>query len=324
LAHVLRHVPQVSDPNVLVDASTRDDAAVYRLSPDRALVATTDFFTPIVDDAATWGAIAAANALSDLYAMGATPLFGLNLVGWPRETLPLDLLGEVLGGAARICARAHCPVLGGHTIDDPEPKFGMAVIGEVHPERMLLNSAARSGDLLVLTKPLGTGIPATALKRDAIGEAGLAAAVTSMTTLNDGAMRAALAAGVRAATDVTGFGLLGHLGQMLSVSGVAATLHLSGMPILDRARELAAAGFVPGGTTRNLAASTAEWEPDIALTDRLLLADAQTSGGLLLAVPPTALSALLAALTAEATPAAAVIGRCLDGPPGAIGVRRAP
>jgi len=324
LTHVLRHVPPVSDPNVLVDASTRDDAAVYRLSPDRALVATTDFFTPIVDDPATWGAIAAANALSDLYAMGATPLFGLNLVGWPRDTLPLELLGEVLRGAAGICARARCPVLGGHSIDDPEPKFGMAVIGEAHPDRMLVNSAARPGDLLVLTKPLGTGILATALKRDAIDEAGLAAAVTSMTTLNDGAMRAALAGGVRAATDVTGFGLLGHLGQMLSASGVAAELHLSGMPLLDGARELAAAGFVPGGTTRNLAASTAEWEPEIAHADRLLLADAQTSGGLLLAVQPTALSALLAALTAEATPAAAVIGRCLDGPPGAIRVRRAP
>jgi selenide,water dikinase len=323
LSHVLRHVPQVSDANVLVDASTRDDAAVYRLSPDRALVATTDFFTPIVDDAATWGAIAAANALSDVYAMGATPLFGLNLVGWPRETLPLELLGEVLRGAAGICARARCPVLGGHTIDDPEPKFGMAVIGEAHPDRLLVNSAARPGDLLVLTKPLGTGILATALKRDAIDEAGLAAAVTSMTTLNDGAMRAALAAGVRAATDVTGFGLLGHLGQMLSASGIAAELYLNAMPILEGARELAAAGMVPGGTTRNLAASTAEWEPEIAPADRLLLADAQTSGGLLLAVPPTALGALLAALAAEATPASAVIGRCLDGPPGAIEVRRA-
>jgi selenide, water dikinase len=324
LSHVLRHVPLVSDPNVLVDASTRDDAAVYRLSSDRALVATTDFFTPIVDDAATWGAIAAANALSDLYAMGATPLFGLNLVGWPRETLPLELLGEVLRGAAEICARARCPVLGGHTIDDPEPKFGMAVIGEAHPDRMLVNSAARPGDLLVLTKPLGTGILATALKRDAIDEAGLAAAVASMTTLNDGAMRAALACGVRAATDITGFGLLGHLGHMLTASRLGAELYLSRVPMLAGARDLAAAGLVPGGTTRNLAASTAEWEPEIAQADRVLLADAQTSGGLLLAVPAAQLDALLAALEAEATPTAAVIGRCLDGPTGAIAVRRAP
>jgi selenide,water dikinase len=324
LAHVLRHVPQVADPNVLVDASTRDDAAVYRLSPDRVLVATTDFFTPIVDDAATWGAIAAANALSDLYAMGATPLFGLNLVGWPRETLPLDLLGEVLRGAADVCARARCPILGGHSIDDPEPKFGMVVIGEAHPDRMLLNSAARPGDLLVLTKPLGTGVLATALKRDVIEEADLAPAVASMTTLNAGAMRAALASGVRAATDVTGFGLLGHLGQMLLASGVAAELQLEAIPLLDRARELAAAGCVPGGTTRNLAASSAEWQADITQADRLLLADAQTSGGLLLVVPPTARHALLAALAAEQTPAAAVIGRCLDGQPGAIRVHRVP
>jgi len=321
---VLRHVPQVTDPNVLVDASTRDDAAVYRLSPERALVATTDFFTPIVDDAATWGAIAAANALSDLYAMGATPLFGLNLVGWPRETLPLELLGDVLRGAAATCASARCPVLGGHTIDDPEPKFGMAVIGEVHPDRMLVNSAAKPGDLLVLTKPIGTGILTTALKRDAIDEQALAPAVRSMTTLNDGAMRAALACGVRAATDVTGFGLLGHLGQLLSASGVAAELHLAWVPVLDRARELAAAGFVPGGTTRNLATSTAEWEPGIDPADRLLLADAQTSGGLLLAVPPAMEAALREALDREQTLAAVVIGRCLDGVPGAITVRRAP
>jgi selenide,water dikinase len=324
LTHVLRHVPQVLDPNVLVDASTRDDAAVYRLSPERALVATTDFFTPIVDDAATWGAIAAANALSDLYAMGATPLFGLNLVGWPRDTLPFELLGEVLQGAAAVCLRARCPVLGGHTIDDPEPKFGMAVIGEVHPDRMLLNSAARPGDLLVLTKPLGTGIVTTALKRGAIGETEIGEAVRSMTTLNDGAMRAALATGVRAATDVTGFGLLGHLGSMLAASGVAAELSSGRVPLLSGARALAIAGHVPGGTERNLAASTARWEPDIEPMDRLLLADAQTSGGLLLAVPPDAVDALLARLAEEHAPAAAVIGRCLAGDAGAITVRQAP
>jgi selenide,water dikinase len=324
LTHVLRHVPQVIDANVLVDASTCDDAAVYRLSADRALVATTDFFTPIVDDAATWGAIAAANALSDLYAMGATPLFGLNLVGWPREALPLELLGEVLRGAAEVCARARCPVLGGHTIDDPEPKFGMAVIGEAHPDRMLVNRAARPGDLLVLTKPLGTGILATALKRDAIDEAGLAEAVRSMTTLNDGAMRAALAAGVRAATDVTGFGLLGHLGNVLVASGVAAELYTEKLPVLAGTRELAAAGHVPGGTQRNLAASTAEWEADVSPEDRLVLADAQTSGGLLLCVAPAARDSLLARLAEERTPAAAVIGRCIEGPAGAITVRRHP
>ena len=319
---MLRHVPQVTDPNVLVDAGTRDDAAVYRLSAERALVATTDFFTPIVDDAATWGAIAAANALSDVYAMGATPLFALNLAAWPRDTLPLELLGEVLQGAARTCAEARCPVLGGHTIDDPEPKFGLAVIGEGHPDRLLRNDAARAGDVLVLTKPLGTGILTTALKRDAIGESALAEAVRAMTTLNEGAMRAALAVGVRAATDVTGFGLLGHLGTLLEASRLAAELHLDQVPLLGGARELAARGFVPGGTERNLAASTAQWEPGIDRTDRLLLADAQTSGGLLLAVPPAQLDALMARLAEEGTLVAAVIGRCLDGPAGAIRVRR--
>jgi len=324
LTHVLRHVPQVIDPNVLVDASTRDDAAVYQLSPDRALVATTDFFTPIVDDAATWGAIAAANALSDLYAMGATPLFGLNVVGWPRETLPLELLGEVLQGAAEVCVRARCPVLGGHTIDDPEPKFGMAVIGEAHPDRMLLNSAARAGDLLVLTKPLGTGILTTALKRDALGEDDLADAVHVMTTLNAGAMRAALASGVRAATDVTGFGLLGHLGNLLTASRLAAELYLWRTPVLAGSRELAAAGYIPGGTQRNLAASTARWEPEIETVDRVLLADAQTSGGLLLAVHPDQCDVLLERLAEERTPAAAVIGRCVEGSPGDITVRTAP
>jgi selenide,water dikinase len=310
---VLRHVPPVVDPRVLVDASTRDDAAVYRLAPDRALVATADFFTPIVDDAATWGAIAAANALSDLYAMGATPLFALNLAGWPRDTLPLELLGDVIRGAGEVCARAGCPVLGGHTVDDREPKFGLSVLGEAHPDRMLLNSAARAGDALVLTKPLGTGILATALKRDALDEAGMADAVRCMTTLNDGAMRAALASGVRGATDVTGFGLLGHLGSMLRASGCAAELHFDAVPFLPRARELCAAGFVPGGTQRNLEHAEAEWDASLDATDRLLLA-----------VPAAALEPLLERLAAERTPSAAVIGRCTAGPAGAIRVARRP
>jgi selenide,water dikinase len=321
---VLRHVPPVADPRVLVDASTRDDAAVFRLAPDRALVATADFFTPIVDDAATWGAIAAANALSDLYAMGATPLFALNLAAWPRDTLPLELLGEVLRGAGAVCAQAGCPVLGGHTIDDREPKFGLAVTGEAHPDRMLLNSAARPGDALVLTKPLGTGILATALKRGAIDETGMAEAVRSMTTLNDGAMRAALASGVRAATDVTGFGLLGHLGSMLRASGCAAELWLDAVPLLAGARALAEAGHVPGGTRRNLEAATATWADGCGETDRLLLADAQTSGGLLLAVPAAALDALLGRLAEEATLVRAVIGRCVAGDAGTMRVARAP
>jgi selenide,water dikinase len=311
LAQVLRHLPTIEDPNVLVDAATRDDAAVYRVAPDRALVATVDFFTPIVDDAASWGAIAAANALSDVYAMGARPLFALNLVAWPRETLPFELLGEVMRGASEVTTRAGCLMLGGHSIDDREPKFGLVVVGEVHPERMLTNTAARPGDRLVLTKPLGTGILTTALKRDLLPESALAPAVRSMTELNQGAARAALEAGVRCATDVTGFGLLGHLGNILAASRVGARVEFSRLPILPGAVELAAQGCVPGGTRRNLEAAPAEWADDLGEAERLLVVDAQTSGGLLLAVPPARLELLLAALAREGTPAAAVIGEIL-------------
>jgi selenide,water dikinase len=286
-------------------------------------VATVDFFTPIVDNPADWGAIAAANALSDIYAMGATPLFALNLVGWPRDQVPLEMLGEVLRGAAAVAQRAGCLLLGGHSIDAVEPTFGMTAIGEVHPDRMLTNAGACVGDILVLTKPLGTGILSTALKRDALLEGGMAEAVRSMTTLNDGAARAALRVGVSAATDVTGFGLLGHLGNMLEASKVAAELSFEALPILPHARSLAARGVVPGGTERNLSAlELVEWGPDLNTADRYLCVDAQTSGGLLLAVPPEHEAALVAALQEERTPAVAVIGRIVAGLPGQIRVAR--
>ena len=293
------------------------------MSPERALVATVDFFTPIVDNPASWGAIAVANALSDIYAMGATPLFGLNLVGWPREQLPLEMLGEVLRGAAEVAERARCLVLGGHTIDAVEPTFGMAIIGDVHPDGMLTNSGACAGDVLVLTKPIGTGILATALKRDALIEAGMAEAVRSMTTLNDGAARAALRVGVSAATDVTGFGLIGHLTNVLEASKVAAEIAFEAIPILPHARNLASRGIVPGGTERNLQAATlVEWSPEIGPADRYLCVDAQTSGGLLLAVPAENEAALVSALKEERTPAAAVIGRVVAGKSGQIRVTR--
>ncbi len=278
---------------------------MFSLGPDRALVATVDFFTPIVDNPAAWGAIAVANALSDIYAMGATPLFGLNLVGWPREAALRDVLGEVLRGAAEVAKRAGCLILGGHSIDSAEPTFGMAVIGEVHPDRMLTNAGACAGDLLVLTKPLGTGILATALKRDALLETGMADAVRSMTTLNDGASRAALKVGVSAATDVTGFGLIGHLTGMLEASKVAAEIAFEALPILPHAKNLASRGVVPGGTQRNLEAATnVDWAPELSPADRYICVDAQTSGGLLLAVPAENEAALLAALKEERTPAA--------------------
>ena len=306
---MLRHVPAIGDPRILVDASTRDDAAVYRLSDTRALVATVDFFTPIVDDARTWGRIAAANALSDLYAMGATPMCALSLVGWPREALPLALLGEVLDGMAEITRAAGCPIVGGHTIDALEPHVGLVALGEAHPDRLLTNAGARAGQRLVLTKPLGTGILTTALKRDLLTEADLEVAVRSMTTLNDAAMAAALAHGVTAATDITGFGLLGHLGNILAASGVGAELWLDRLPLLPRARDFAAADVAPGGTRRNLAALTGvSFAPEIDPAARLLLADAQTSGGLLLAVPREGVTGLLGALAAAGTPAQAEIG----------------
>jgi selenide,water dikinase len=296
---------------------------VFLLSPDRALVATVDFFTPIVDDAATWGRIAVANALSDIYAMGARPLFGLNLVGWPRDQLPFDILGELLQGAAEMAGQARCLTLGGHSIDAVEPTFGMAIVGEVHPDMMLTNAGACAGDLLLLTKPLGTGILATALKRDALLETGMTDAIRSMTTLNEGAARAALRVGVSAATDITGFGLIGHLTTMLEASKVSADVAFERIPILPHARNLASRGIVPGGTERNLAAAEkVEWAADLDLTDRYLCVDAQTSGGLLLAVPAENQAAMLAALEEEATPAAAVIGRVRAGAPGEIRVVR--
>jgi selenide,water dikinase len=311
-----------TDPRILVDAATRDDAAVFRTAPDRALVATVDFFTPIVDDAYDFGRIAAANAFSDVYAMGATPLLALNLVGWPRERLPLELLGDVLRGGQDVARAAGAFVLGGHSIDDPEPKYGMVAIGEVHPDRIVTNAGARAGDVLVLTKPLGTGILTTALKRDLLDGPGLAPAVAVMTTLNAGAARAMRAAGARAATDVTGFGLLGHLHTLARASGVAARLHAADVPWLPHTRDLAARGAVPGGTRRNLETAAAFTTFADALPDleRVMLADAQTSGGLLIAVPAERTDALLAELAREATPAAAVIGVVVDGPPGRLEV----
>ncbi len=315
-------MPVATDPRILVDASSRDDAAVFQTAPDRAIVATVDFFTPVVDSAYDFGRIAAANAFSDLYAMGATPLLALNLVGWPREALPLELLGEVLRGGGDVARQAGAFVLGGHSVDDPEPKYGMVAIGEAHPDRVVTNSGARAGDALILTKPLGTGILTTALKRDLLGEADLAPAVAVMTTLNAGAARAMLAIGVRAATDVTGFGLLGHLQSLLRASRAAAQLDLAAVPFLPRVRELAERGAIPGGTRRNLESLGGAVTYDAAVDEvtKLMLADAQTSGGLLIALPDGKAPALVAALQKEGTPAAAVIGRVAAGQAGTITV----
>jgi len=262
---------------------------VWRLSPDRALVLTTDFITPVVDDARMWGRIAAANAASDVYAMGGTPFLALNLVGWNTEELSADLLAEVMIGAQDAGAEGGWLTVGGHTVDDPEPKFGLVVIGDVHPDRMLTNRGLRPGQSLVLTKPLGIGVISTATKGGAADEAVVAASVASMSRLNAAASRAALGAGATGATDVTGFGLLGHLGRMANESGVDVDLRVDAVPLIPGARELAERGFVPGGSGRNL-----DWireRLDIGSVDEtmvLLLADAQTSGGLLFGADPAA------------------------------------
>jgi len=311
--------------DLLVGAAEGDDAAVLRLDPDRALVLTTDFFTPIVDDAGDWGRIAAANALSDVYAMGGRPLVALNLTAWPAADLPLELLAEVLRGGAEVAARAGCLVVGGHSIDDPEPKYGLAVVGLADPDRLLTIGRARPGDRLLLTKPLGTGVVATAVKRGEPDPAVVAAAVAAMTTLNRDAAEAALTAGVLAATDVTGFGLLGHLHRMLRSSGVAAEVDAARVPFLPGAAELAAAGFVPGGTRNNEAflRDRVELEPGLPPVVATLLHDAQTSGGLLLSVAPQGLAGLVADLRGRGVEPA-LVGRVLAGPAGRIHVRRLP
>jgi selenide, water dikinase len=305
--------------DLLVGAAEGDDAAVLRLDDDRALVLTTDFFTPIVDDPADWGRIAAANALSDVYAMGGRPVIALNLTAWPGGTLPLSILADVLRGGASVAASAGCLVVGGHTIDDPEPKYGMAVVGFASPSRLFTIDAARPGDTLVLTKAIGTGVVATAHKRGAATADVLAAAVASMTTLNAAASEAALAAGVVAATDVTGFSLLGHLHRMLRASSASAVVSASAVPLLPGALALTAEGYVSGGTRNNMAylepwaSISAEVPSDVAV----LLRDAQTSGGLLLATPSP--DALVAELSRRGT-LAAVVGRVTAGNAGHIEV----
>jgi selenide,water dikinase len=314
-----------ADGDLLVGAADGDDAAVLRLDDRRALIFTTDFFTPIVDDARDWGRIAAANALSDVYAMGGRPLVALNLAAWPAADLPLELLAEVLAGGAEVAAQAGCPVVGGHSIDDPEPKYGLAVVGTADPARLLTIARARPGDRLVLTKPLGTGVVATAVKRGRPDPAHVAAAVAAMTTLNRDAAEAALAAGAVAATDVTGFGLLGHLHRMLRASGVAGEVDAARVPFLPGAAELAAAGFISGGTRNNQAylRDHVELEPGLPPVVATLLHDAQTSGGLLVSVAAERLGRLVAELR-ERGVEPAVVGRVMAGQPGRIGVRRLP
>jgi selenide,water dikinase len=278
LEEVVRGLTGHGSPDLLVGLDDGDDAAVVRVDERTAVVATADFFTPVVDDAYDWGRIAAANALSDVYAMGGRPVVAVNLVGWPRATLPTELLTEVLRGGLDVAREAACPVAGGHSIDDPEPKYGMAVTGLVDPARLLRNDAAVAGQPLTLTKPLGVGLLNN--RHKATGEV-FAHAVDSMARLNRDASVAAVAAGARAATDVTGFGLLGHLHKMMRASGTTAVVDAAAVPCLDGAREALRDGYVSGGTRRNLDWVRPSLSASVDEDELLLLADAQTSGGLL-------------------------------------------
>jgi selenide, water dikinase len=283
LGQVLGALPPIVDPNVLNGAAARDDAAVYRIAPNRALVATVDFFTPIVDDPYAYGAIAAANALSDVYAVGGKPLFALGITAFPRGKLGTGLLEKIVAGGAAKMGEAGVAVVGGHSVDDAEPKFGYTVIGEVHPDRIVGHEGARAGDLLFLSKPLGSGLVATAIKRGLCPPDLEREAIRVMSTLNREACAAMLAAGVTAATDVTGYGLIGHLANLKG----GADLYHDKVPFMDGVRELGERDLFPGGSRRNYEAfrDQVDWG-DLQELDRMLLCDAQTSGGLLVAIPP--------------------------------------
>jgi selenium donor protein len=301
---------------VLVDTATRDDAGVYRINDDQALVVTTDFFTPIVDDPYDFGRIAAANALSDVWAMGATPLVALNLVAFPTETLPMEVLGRILDGGQHAITAAGAVLLGGHSIQDDEPKYGLAVVGVIHPDKILGNVGVQVGDVLILTKPIGTGVITTALKRGLASQDEAQQATEVMATLNRtaGEVFARHHDAVHALTDVTGYGLLGHLLEMLGESACDAEISVSSVPLLPGARRLADIDVFPGGSRANLEAATAQVDAStVSIADVLLMADAQTSGGLLAAIAPDQVQAVCRDLERSGCHDIATIGVVRDG-----------
>lgn len=307
-------MPKIDDPNLLVGISTADDAAVYKISDEMAIVETVDFFTPVVDDPYTFGQIAAANALSDIYAMGAKPLFALNIVAFPSKKLPLEVLEEILRGGADKVREAGINIVGGHSIDDPEPKYGLVVTGIVHPNKVIANSTARVGDVLILTKPLGIGIITTAIKREKASKAAIEKAVLVMSALNRDASEAMIEVGVSAATDITGFGLLGHLLEMVQGSGVGARIYLDSVPVIEEAWGYVRNEIVPGGTISNLeyVDPCVQWGDGIEKDAKLILSDAQTSGGMMISVPKEKEVLLLNALK-DRKVTGAVIGEIVEG-----------
>ena len=310
---MLRQLPVSSDPDLLVGIGTSDDAAVYRLNDDVALVQTVDFFPPIVDDPYVFGEVAAANALSDVYAMGGAPLLALNIVAFPTS-LPKDILARILQGGAAKTREAGVLIVGGHTVDDAEPKYGLAVTGTVRPGAQVTNAGARPGDVLVLTKPIGSGVITTAGKQQVVDRLVLDAAVEVMSALNAAAAEAMVRAGVNACVDVTGFGLVGHLREMAEASGVGARVSVGRVPVLDGVRDLLDRGVAPGGTRRNLESTlgAVAWDASLTEEERLLTCDAQTSGGLLISVPEERAGDLLAELKAGGVETRAVVGSVVE------------
>jgi len=302
------------DERILVGYDDKDDAAVVRLSGGRLLVQTVDFFTPIDDDPYTFGQIAAANSLSDIYAMGATPLFALNIIGFPINTLPKSDLTKILQGGIDKAEEAGISIVGGHSIDDPEPKYGLVVTGEVDEDNLITNSNAQPGDKLILTKPLGTGIIATAVKRGMADKTAMAKSAQSMATLNKLAAEVMKEIGVNAATDVTGFGLLGHLSEMCEASCVSAKIDYSALPFLPSVKELAEKGIVPGGTKRNLkfVKDKVQFSEQLSDIDKLLLADAQTSGGLLISLPAQKAEKYISKFNELSKIKAVIIGKIME------------
>jgi len=313
LEEILAKLPVPNDANIVVGTDTADDAAVYRLSDDLAVVQTVDFFTPIVDDPFQFGVIAAVNSLSDIYAMGATPLFALNVVGFPSNRLPITVLEQILKGAQSVAEQAGISIIGGHTVDDTEPKFGLTVTGIVNPTRVITNRGAQSGDSLILTKPIGTGILSTALKQGLLSDSQSDVLTRTMATLNKAASETMILFGTNACTDITGFGLIGHLLEMMKGSNTAAELSAGSIPLLPGAFDLAASGVIPGGTQDNFAFTEAfcSYDDSLSHTRRLLLNDAQTSGGLLISAPSEKSAKLIEALQEAGVEAAAKIGNVI-------------
>lgn len=316
MAQVLRQLPQINDPNILVGTNTADDAAVYKVNDSLAIVQSVDYFTPVVDDPYTFGLITAANSLSDLYAMGAQPLFALNIVGFPSKKLSMDVLAEILKGGAAKAAEAGISVIGGHTIDDPEPKYGMVVTAVINPSQVVTNAGAKAGDMLVLTKPLGLGIITTAMKKGLVGPEVIAEAIEVMSTLNKGAAEAMVKVGVNACTDITGFGFLGHLHEMAKASHLGAKILLPDVPVIPETWNLIKnkPGVVPGGTQKNLEFLREDLiiNPGISEVDLLVLSDAQTSGGLLISVTEEKLPNLLQGLKEAGVQTIAIVGKMVQ------------